>query len=72
MPHGALERADVKGQTPLLIALRYGHDAAAHSLLQLGANPLARIDGPLTVASASSPLGTITDPDTVAGHTSIP
>ena len=37
MPHGALERADVKGQTPLLIALRYGHDAAAHSLLQLGA-----------------------------------
>ena len=37
MPQKALEQADVKGQTPLLIALRYGHDAAAHSLLQLGA-----------------------------------
>ena len=37
MPQKALEQADVKGQTPLMIALRYGHDAAAHSLLQLGA-----------------------------------
>ena len=37
MPRSALEQSDHKKQTPLLLALRYGHDAAAHSLLQLGA-----------------------------------
>ena len=65
MPHGALERADVKGQTPLLIALRYGHDAAAHSLLQLGAKAaIATHLGPTAPLSIppSPDLGPHTDP----------
>ena len=37
MPETVLEQTDEKKQTPLLIALRYGHDAATQSLLQLGA-----------------------------------
>lgn len=32
-----IEQTDMQGQSPLLVALRYGHDASAHALLQLGA-----------------------------------
>src|ERR1039458_4636796 len=40
--HADLETRDKEGRTPVLLAAQYGHAAAVRSLLEKGANPMAR------------------------------